>query len=151
MSGGRHRVIPPIYFFGALLAAWALHAWMPITRIVPAPFNLIGAAFVAAGLGIALWGAGLFKRAGTPVKPFTPSTALVTGGIYRVTRNPMYLGMASVLLGEALMLGTLSAFVVLPLFVWQIQRKFVIPEEAFLEEIFGARYAAYKSRVRRWL
>jgi protein-S-isoprenylcysteine O-methyltransferase Ste14 len=83
--------------------------------------------------------------------PFTQSTALVTGGIYRWTRNPMYLGMMSGLIGLAVLLGTLSAFLPIPLFVWQIRRKFVLPEEAFLEGIFGGRYLEYKARVRRWL
>jgi protein-S-isoprenylcysteine O-methyltransferase Ste14 len=151
VSSGRHKVIPPIYFFGSLLASWLLHAFVPVARIVPAPFNWAGAVLVAGGLVLALWAAGLFKRAGTPIKPFTQSTALVTSGVYRFTRNPMYLGMATVLLGEAVLFGTLTAFVPLPLFVWQIQRKFVREEEAFLEGIFGPAYVEYKARVRRWL
>jgi len=148
---GRHKIVPPLYLAAALLASAALSHWLPLARIVPAPFHWAGAVFVAGGLAIGAWGAGLFRSAGTPLKPFAQSTALVTSGIYRVTRNPMYLGMALVVLGEALLLGTLSAFLPLPLFVWQIQRKFVLPEETFLEGIFGGPYVEYKARVRRWL
>jgi protein-S-isoprenylcysteine O-methyltransferase Ste14 len=148
---GRHRIIPPIYFFAALLAQAALHRFAPIAAIVPSPLNLAGAALVAAGLALTLWAAGLFRIARTPVRPFEPSTALVTSGVYRLTRNPMYLGMVVVLLGAALLFGTLAAFVPVPLFLWQIQRKFVVPEEAFLEGIFGEPYLAYKGRVRRWI
>src|SRR5262245_315977 len=139
-----HRVIPPIYFLAALLAAGGLHAYLPVAKVIPAPFNLVGAAVVAAGLAVTLWAAGLFRVAGTPVRPFEPSTALVTTGVYRYTRNPMYLGMVLVLVGVAVLLGTLTAFLPVPLFAWQIQRKFIVPEETFLEGIFGQPYLDYK-------
>jgi len=149
--GDRHRIVPPIYFFGALLGMAVLHRYVPINTIVPAPLNLAGWLFVALGLSLTLWAAGLFRIAGTPIRPFQPSTMLVITGAYRFTRNPMYLGMVLVLLGAALLLGTVAAFFPLPLFVWQVRRKFVLPEEAFLEALFGQPYRKYKSRVRRWL
>ncbi len=147
----RHRIVPPIYFFAALLVMVGLHLYVPIDTIVYSPFNLVGWLFVALGLSLALWATGLFRIAGTPVRPFQQSTMLVITGVYRITRNPMYLGMVLVLLGAALLLGTIAAFFPIPLFVWQIQRKFVLPEEAFLEGLFGQPYLGYKSRVRRWL
>jgi len=147
----RHRIIPPIYFFAALLAEAGLHFYLPIKALVPSPLNLVGAVFVALGLGTALWAAGLFRFAGTPVKPFEQSTTLVVSGIYRITRNPMYLGMVLVLLGAAILFGTAAAFLPMPLFVWQIRRKFVLEEERFLEGLFGQQYLEYKSRVRRWI
>lgn len=150
MAAG-HRILPPVYFLGTVAASVGLHFLMPLAVLVPSPIHLAGAVLVVAGLGIALWAAGLFRSAGTPVVPFTQSTALVTGGIYRWTRNPMYLGMVIALVGLAVLLGTLGAFVPIPFFAWQIRRKFVLPEEAFLEGIFGGRYLEYKARVRRWL
>lgn len=147
----RHRILPPFYFFGTLLLMAGLHMTVPIKILVPAPFNLVGAVLVAAGVVSAAWAAGLFHKASTPIIPFRPSTALVTGGMYRITRNPMYLGMVLALIGIAILLGTVSPFIPIPFFVWQIQRKFIRPEEEFLEEIFGQEYVAYKSRVRRWL
>lgn len=147
----RHRIVPPIYFFSALLVMVGLHLYVPIGAVVPSPFNLAGAAVVALGLALTLWAAGLFRIAGTPIRPFQQTTTLVISGVYRITRNPMYLGMVLVLLGVALLLGTIAAFFPIPLFVWQIQRKFVLPEEAFLAGLFGQQYLEYKARVRRWI
>jgi protein-S-isoprenylcysteine O-methyltransferase Ste14 len=150
MAAG-HKIIPPVYFVAAIAGSVGLHFILPLAVLVPSPLNLAGGVLIVAGLGITLWAAGLFRRARTPVVPFTQSTALVTDGIYRWTRNPMYLGLMVALLGLAVLLGTLGAFLPIPLFVWQIRRKFVLPEEAFLEGIFGGRYLEYKARVRRWL
>jgi protein-S-isoprenylcysteine O-methyltransferase Ste14 len=147
----RHRIIPPIYFLAALLAAVGLHFYFPVWRVVPSPFNLSGGALIIVGLALVVWAAGLFRAARTPVRPFERSTSVVTSGPYRFSRNPMYLGMVLVLVGVAVLFGSLAAFVPIPLFVWQIRRKFVLPEEAFLEELFGNPYVQYKARVRRWL
>jgi protein-S-isoprenylcysteine O-methyltransferase Ste14 len=151
MSGAGHRIIPPIYFLATVAVSVGLHFALPLALLVPSPLHLAGAVLVVVGLGITLWAAGLFRAAGTPVVPFTRSTALVTGGIYSWTRNPMYLGMVLALLGLAVLLGTLGAFIPIAFFVWQIRRKFVLPEEAFLEGLFGGSYLEYKARVRRWL
>jgi protein-S-isoprenylcysteine O-methyltransferase Ste14 len=107
--------------------------------------------FIVAGLAIAPIAALAFNRAGTPVIPFEPPTALLTGGLYRYTRNPMYLGMVSVLIGFALLSGSLGAGLPIPIFIWVIRKHFILGEERFLEEIFGASYKIYKSKVRRWL
>lgn len=128
-----------------------LHRYVPIDTIVDTPFNRVGWLFVVLGFSLTLWAAGLFRIAGTPLRPFQQSTTLVITGVYRMTRNPMYLGMVLVLLGVALLLGTVATLFPIPLFAWQIQRKFVLPEEAFLEGLFGQPYREYKSRVRRWL
>jgi protein-S-isoprenylcysteine O-methyltransferase Ste14 len=87
------------------------------------------------------------------VDPRTPAAAssLVVGGIYRVTRNPMYLGFLLVLLALALYLGTLTAFVVLPLFVVYLNEFQIKPEESALRARFGSAFDSYASRVRRWL
>jgi protein-S-isoprenylcysteine O-methyltransferase Ste14 len=151
MRRAGHRILPPVYLLATVAASVALHFALPLAVLVPAPLHLAGGVLVAAGLGITLWAAGLFRAAATPVVPFTQSTALVTGGIYQWTRNPMYLGMVVALLGLAVLLGTLGAFIPIPFFVWQIRRKFVLPEEAFLEGLFGGGYLEYKARVRRWL
>jgi protein-S-isoprenylcysteine O-methyltransferase Ste14 len=111
----------------------------------------VGGALVVLGIALTAIAAGSFRRAGTPVVPFEISTALVTTGLYRLTRNPMYLGLALALVGVAVLLGTLSPFLPIPVFVWIIQAQFIRGEERFLEEIFGAGYLAYKSRVRRWI
>jgi len=83
--------------------------------------------------------------------PFEPSTALVTGGWFRLTRNPMYLGLSLILLGVAMIDGTLGAFLPLPVFVAILHFRFIRAEERFLEGIFGERYRAYRTQVRRWI
>ena len=83
--------------------------------------------------------------------PFKNVTSLVTGGVYRVTRNPMYLGMALVLLGTAITVGAFSALFVPPIFMAIIELRFIRPEEEMLAGIFGEDFAIYCKNVRRWI
>jgi protein-S-isoprenylcysteine O-methyltransferase Ste14 len=92
-----------------------------------------------------------FKNAGTPVRPDRAATTLVIAGPYKVTRNPMHLGLASVYLGIAIAEQSLWALILLPLVLTIILHRAIKPEEAFLERRFGAHYAKYKTTVRRWL
>jgi protein-S-isoprenylcysteine O-methyltransferase Ste14 len=147
----KRRLIPPAYLLLALIAEALLHRFWPIQRIIETPYTYLGVIALLAGIVMTGSAARLFKTAGTPVVPFERSTALVTSGVYRFTRNPMYLGLILILLGVAIWLGTLSAFLPVPVFVWIIQRNFVRGEERFLEDIFGDEYVAYKRSVRRWL
>lgn len=149
-EGGR-RVLPPIYFLGALLLMAGLHVAFPILQVVPFPYRYTGAGLVLGGILLAGWAAWLFGRAGTTIKPFQESSALVVRGPYRVTRNPMYVGMVTVLSGIALLLGSLSPGIIIPPFVALMNRRFIRFEEAVLERAFGAEYREYKARVRRWL
>ena len=92
-----------------------------------------------------------FKQRGTTVKPFEPSSALVTDGIFRYSRNPMYLGMYIFLAGLGIGLGSALPFLVIPVFAVWMNLKFVVPEEEMLARQFGDAYAEYAERVRRWL
>jgi protein-S-isoprenylcysteine O-methyltransferase Ste14 len=143
--------LPPAWFLGAGALMLALDQLLPLARLVPWPWTLLGALPIVAGIALALAAVRRFHRAGTPVRPFELSNALVTDGPFRFTRNPMYLGMMLVLLGLALLLGTLTPLLVLPAFFALIHLRFVRLEEAFLELHFGEAYRAYKERVRRWL
>jgi protein-S-isoprenylcysteine O-methyltransferase Ste14 len=92
-----------------------------------------------------------FGAAGTPAEPWKPTRALATGGIFRWTRNPMYLGMALLLLGAALGFASPGILALLPLVILVIDRFVIAREERYLHDLFGAEYAAYRARVRRWL
>jgi len=157
MSGGDNgmrwtqRVVPPIWLLLALIASGGLDHLLPIARPLEPPVTWLGLAPLAVGVVLTAKGLGAFRRAGTPVVPFRRSTALVTSGVYRLTRNPMYLGLTLILAGSAWMRGSIGAFVPLPLLVWILQSSFIRTEERVLEEIFGGEYLRYKAAVRRWL
>lgn len=104
------------------------------------------------GLSIALAAVLAFVRKRTTISPLAPecSTALVTGGVYRYSRNPMYLGWLLMLVAWGVFLGNPLALLVLPLFVAYLQRFQIQPEERALAQKFGADYAAYRRSVRRW-
>jgi protein-S-isoprenylcysteine O-methyltransferase Ste14 len=113
----------------------------------------LSAAAVLLGIICSTLGVGSFRRARTTVNPLRPeaATALVVSGIYRVTRNPMYLGFLFLLLGELVWLGNPIAACVAPAFVVYLTRFQIRPEEAALRERFGLEYSKYAARVRRWL
>ncbi len=128
-----------------------LNYFAPIRSILHPPVTYSGVIFIVIGLIITIWSAVLFNKAGTAIKPFEDSTQLVTQGMYQLTRNPMYLGMVMILLGIALLFGTLTPFIMIPIFVWLIQTIFIKNEEIVMERTFGNEYREYKERVRRWL
>ena len=127
-------------------------AWVVPALTFPIPPAL---AFPVAALGVSLDAIALlhFFRRRTTVNPLKPASAaaLVTGGIYRFSRNPMYLGLATLLLAWAFYLGNLAALAGVALFVLYMNRFQIAPEERALEARFGAEYIAYRTRVRRWL
>jgi len=145
------RVLPPVYFFLALIAMVALHYVVPIAQLISSPLRYTGIVLVVSAIALVLWAAVLFQRAGTTIKPFQKSSALITRGPYRITRNPMYVGMVGALLGIAVLLGSVAPFLIVPTFAALIQSKFIRAEEAALERTFGSVFLDYKSKVRRWL
>jgi protein-S-isoprenylcysteine O-methyltransferase Ste14 len=147
------KVPPP-----ALALLLALLMWLVSSLVAPVevPFGLrVGAAVALAliGLGFSVAGVAAFKRARTTIDPTKPSTAsaLVSGGVYRITRNPMYLGLFLLLLAWAVFLSNPLALLLVPVFVLYINRFQINPEERALSSLFGGEYAAYKKRVRRWI
>lgn len=115
--------------------------------------TLSGGALMLAGALLAVAGVGLFRRARTTVDPRDPtaSSSLVTGGVYRVTRNPMYVGFVAIVLGLAVQVGNLVALVWPIAFAWYLDRFQVRPEERLLRARFGAEFEAFARRTRRWL
>ena len=108
-------------------------------------------------IGIALlcdfWSLFLFYRAKTTPNPMKPSNTahLVTSGLYQYSRNPMYVGLAVMLAGWGLYLGSVSPILVMPIFVWVMTKQQIEPEEAVLMQKFSGTYQPYQQRVRRWL
>jgi protein-S-isoprenylcysteine O-methyltransferase Ste14 len=119
---------------------------LPFTVAAP-----IGAASIIAGIGLLGSFLSAFRRARTPVDPYTPSEAIVTDGPYRLTRNPAYLGMALVYAGIAIAANAPWALVPLPVAIAVIDRGVIAREERYLERKFGKPYVDFKCRVRRWM
>jgi protein-S-isoprenylcysteine O-methyltransferase Ste14 len=147
------RVPPPLVMLlcgaiGYLASRLAAGAVVPL----PMPALLAGG-LVAIGVTLNLLPKLAFRRARTTVNPLCPAvaSALVTQGVYRYTRNPMYLGQATVLAGVMLYLRSPVALLAVPLFVLYITRLQIVPEERALSARFPETYTAFRQRVRRWL
>jgi protein-S-isoprenylcysteine O-methyltransferase Ste14 len=142
---------PPLIYLGALGAGFAVEALIgsdPLPSTITLP---VGAASIIAGAGLLGSFLQAFRRAQTPVDPYTPSQAIVTDGPYRLTRNPAYLGMALAYAGIAILSGAPSALAPLPVAIAIIDRGVIRREERYLERKFGRPYLDYKRRVRRWI
>ena len=111
----------------------------------------VGLAVFCVGVGLALAALGLFRRSGQEPEPWKPTPSIVSGGIYRYSRNPMYLGLAVVQVGIGLLLGNLWIVSLTALSLVAVYFVAVRPEEAYLESKFDDEYRRYKARVRRWI
>lgn len=147
----QRRVMPPVYFLLTVLLIAALHWFVPVARIIESPITYIGLLFIGFGFVVVVVPARAFEAHATTIRPFEDSDALVTGGFYRISRNPMYLGMVIILIGIAILLGTLISFLPIPIFAMSMRQRFILKEEAMLTEKFGEKYREYKKSVRRWI
>ena len=145
------KIMPTTYLLIAILAVIAIHFLFPAAMIIPPVWNLIGIVPLGLGVGINLVADGAFHKVNTTVRPFEESSALVTDGVFKISRNPMYLGFVLVLIGVAVLLRSLSPYVVILAFVILIQVMFITVEEQMLAEKFGPGWQEYRRRTRRWL
>ncbi|MGQ0589776.1 MAG: methyltransferase family protein [Sphingosinicella sp.] len=144
--------VPPPLLFGVAVAAGVLLdgnalEWRHVTH----PSQYAGVAVALAGAALIAICLGLFRRFRTRPEPWEPDQVLIRTGIYRFSRNPMYLGMALLCLGIAMFFESIVAFVLLAVTLVVIDRYVIAREEAYLTRQFGADYEAYRSKVRRWL
>ena len=123
-----------------------LHHFIPLMQVIPYPWNASGLLPLAAGIGLNLKADSLFKHYGTTVKPFEDSSVLVTSGVFRFSRNPMYLGMVVILVGVFLLMGSLSPLIIIPVFAIIMDKVFITPEETMLNEHFGDNWRTYSSK-----
>jgi protein-S-isoprenylcysteine O-methyltransferase Ste14 len=144
------RILPPVLLmiFTALMISLAL--LLPGPVIVPSPYNWLGAILIVAGFALTLPAALRFQRIGTNIRTFNDPTLLVTDGLFRFSRNPMYLGMSAALVGLGVALGTLWPLLVAVAFIIIADRWYIRFEEAAMRRKFGDAYAAYAQRTRRW-
>ena len=150
-SRPKRIIIPPVWFALGLVAVFLLDRGFPQAGFSGTMTVGLGVMLALLGLALTISAAGLFRKAETGIVPFSDISSLVTSGAFRFSRNPMYLGMALVLLGTALITGTAAGLLVAPAFMLIIQLRFILGEEQMMSEIFGGEYEDYRRRVRRWL
>jgi len=149
---GKPINLPVLYSVATAVAMALARNYFPIAPMLAPPVGyIVGTVLIVAGIGVTVSAGVSFRQARTPLLPFEQSTTVVTTGLYRLSRNPMYVGMAMTLLGIASLMGRLSPFLLVAVFVAIIHFRFVLPEEKFLEGLFGTEYLDYKKRVRRWI
>ena len=145
--------LPPVWLMAFLGIAWAQVAWLPgpVPMPVPGWAATAGAVVALSGFALILAAGWQMWRARTTIIPRRDPVALVTGGVFAISRNPIYLGDALILGGLCLRWGALSGVVLVPAFMVLISRRFIAGEEARLKAAFGRAYDGWSSRTRRWL
>lgn len=151
LSAPQVKIIPPLIYLAGLVAGILLSLWLPTKWLPEWLAASLGVLLVLTGAGFTAPAVVNFRRSGTPIRPWETPTALVLDGPYKITRNPMYLGLALVYLGIAIAAQSLWAIIFLPVVLVIIQRAAIEKEEAFLAQRFGADYERYRKSVRRWL
>ena len=146
----RKRVLPPTYLFISITTMALLHFFVPAATVVQYPWTLLGIVPFTVGIALNLLADSAFKKAQTTVKPFEISTTLITAGVFRVSRHPMYLGMVLILVGLATFMGTFTPLIIILIFAILMEMVFVRTEEMMLEQQFGPIWSTYKNKVRKW-
>ena len=142
---------PPLIYLGGLAVGFVLEALLPGGSLPAGVRWVLGGLALVGGLALQTFFITAFARKGTAVEPWKPTTAIVTSGPYRLTRNPAYFGMALIYVGIALLADAPWALVPLPLVLAIVDRGVIAREERYLERKFGDEYVSYKRTVRRWV
>jgi protein-S-isoprenylcysteine O-methyltransferase Ste14 len=149
-SSAGMKIHPPLLAAGLLAATLILHFILPENRTVDW-HHVIGLLMVAIGTGVCVFPAAVFQAHDTTKNPYGEPATFVVQSPYTFTRNPMYLGLTTVLAGLAIFFGSIVMLVAPAAFVFVIDGKVVPREEETMERLFGQQYLDYKMRVRRWL
>jgi len=144
-------LLPPVLVVICVVLMLILRVLWPIAVIVPSSFNLLGIVLIIAGAALGASGSRLFMREKTNLNTFREPGKFVTEGVFKYTRNPMYLSMVLMLTGVWILLGVLSPVLCVLLFVIAANWWYIPFEENLLTAKFGSDYTAYKTRTRRWI
>jgi protein-S-isoprenylcysteine O-methyltransferase Ste14 len=142
---------PPLIYLGGLAIGFGMEAVLPGGSLPGHLPHVLGAVVLVLGLGLQGWWIASFRRADTPMPPWEPTRALVTGGPYRLSRNPAYLSDALMYAGIALLADAPWALAPLPVVLLVMDRGVILREERYLERRFGEDYRQFKARRRRWI
>jgi protein-S-isoprenylcysteine O-methyltransferase Ste14 len=144
-------VHPPLVALAFILLAYFLGRILPIPFAAPPFLRYLGLVLALIGLLLGIGAFIEFQKAQTTLDPHGSTRQLVTSGVYRFTRNPIYLGFLFIVVGLPLYFGLYWGIVMAPVFIFLMNHLIIEHEEAYLEKKFGEIYSNYKSRVRRWL
>ena len=146
------KIHPPIVLLFCLCLAYVLSHYLPLLAL-PSILSSLYGYIGATGVLLSLAGIWEFRKAKTTIDPTKPENAsqLVSGGVYRITRNPMYLGMLFINIATIFKFSNYYGFIALPVFIVYITQFQIKPEERIIEDVFGEEYVHYKKKVRRWL
>jgi protein-S-isoprenylcysteine O-methyltransferase Ste14 len=142
---------PPLIYLGGLGVGFLLEALLPGGSFPDHLGHVLGAVSLLFGIALVSWWASSFRRADTPMPPYEETTALVTDGPFRLTRNPGYLSFTLIYLAVALLADAPWVLAPLALVLVVVDRGVIAREERYLERLFGADYVALKRRTRRWI
>jgi protein-S-isoprenylcysteine O-methyltransferase Ste14 len=145
------KLMPTTYLLIAIVICIGLHFIIPIQYILHSPLNLTGLLPLLFGVWINVSADRAFKKANTTVKPYEESSALVQDGVFRLSRNPMYLGFVTILVGISILLRSISPYLVVVTFAILMELVFIRSEEKMLQETFGDQWEEYRLRVRKWI
>lgn len=145
------NIHPPFVALFYIVVTMVLQRFTPIPFVVPASLKTAGLAMTFIGFMLGVGAFVEFRKARTTLDPHGSVKALVTGGIYRITRNPIYLGFFLMVVGLPLNSGSLWGFVAAPFYATTMNRLVIEKEEAYLEKKFKEQFTSYRLRVRRWI
>jgi len=147
----KRGILPPTYFMIFLILSIIFHFILPIKKIIPTPVKYFGILPIVFGIIINIWADQLFKKKKTTVNPHEKPSYFETKGPFSFSRHPMYMGMAAILFGVSILLGSIIAFIFPIIFIIITETRFISLEEKNCEKTFGERYKQYRKKVRRWI
>ncbi len=143
---------PPVWLILAMIVAWwqARFASFGLS-LASNTTDLLSGVLIGGGIVLIALAAMEFRKARTTIMPHQIPGHLITKGIFSKSRNPIYLGDALILVGVILRFDAVLSLLLVPVFVWWIERHFIIPEEDRMRRVFRAEFARYEQKVRRWV
>jgi protein-S-isoprenylcysteine O-methyltransferase Ste14 len=145
------KFYPPTHFYTYLIISIAFHFLLPVKQIIFTPYVFIGFVPAIAGALLNIWTDSLFKKLNTTVKPDQKPSVLIDYGPFKISRNPMYLGMALILIGAGILMGSVTAFIGAVFFAAAMQISFIPEEEKIMQDAFGEKFEIYKKNVGCWI
>ncbi|SLN18913.1 methyltransferase family protein [Ruegeria meonggei] len=144
--------LPPVWLLGFAVLAWAQERYFSLGLSLDGGFtDLLSGVLIGGGVILAVLAVAEFRRHKTTVIPHQTPSALIQSGIFKRSRNPIYVGDVLILAGLILRFDAVLSLVLVPIFVWVLERRFIVPEENRLRRTFRADFARYERQTRRWV